>query len=344
MREGCGFFAITPIEVALDKRLTLRQMRVLIALLSFNGDGSNVVWPKREKLAQRANMSLEDVSKATTGLVQLGWVAKEGCGGRSAPTRYRLTIPQTVADCTTVCNSETVADCTTVFNSETVAEHTTVYGETVAEHTTVYGETVAECAETVAECTTKTVASDATGKEKKEKRKKEKKGGTRAREARAAPPPPPNVGVQESGGRAGGSAAATGQPGPPGPPDVVPEAWAEWVQHRAAQGASSSARVLARAREEAAGAGMTLQAFLDAWVYSGYKNFTAEIALNMRERRKTNNGGGGAQMSFAERDRAYQRQRLIDAGLDALVEKPPQNSGEGIIDVTAAAFSFLPKQ
>lgn len=105
-------FSIIPIEVALDKRLTLEQTRVLIALFSFRGKDSYVVWPSRSLISERTGMHINNISVATTRLMNLGWLVKEGAGGNGKSTRYTITIP----------NLETVAEQATVAQSTTVAQ------------------------------------------------------------------------------------------------------------------------------------------------------------------------------------------------------------------------------
>lgn len=70
-------------------------------------------------------MHLTNVSKVTSELCELGWLVKDGNGGKSRATRYRITVPdlQTVADSATVAESatqppQTVADSAT----QTVAD------------------------------------------------------------------------------------------------------------------------------------------------------------------------------------------------------------------------------
>lgn len=103
-------FAIVPLEVMLDKRLTLEMMRVLITLFSFRRKNTDLVFPKRETIAQRCNMHISNISAATTGLVKLGWLTKAGNGGNSRATKYTITIPEIVAEQTTVAQSATVAE------------------------------------------------------------------------------------------------------------------------------------------------------------------------------------------------------------------------------------------
>ena len=89
-------FAIVPVEVCLDDRLTKMQLRVLIALLSFRAKGSDVVWPKRSKISERCGYKENVISRVTTDLCKLGWLEKSGKGGFSSSCNYRLTVPESV--------------------------------------------------------------------------------------------------------------------------------------------------------------------------------------------------------------------------------------------------------
>lgn len=109
-------FSIVPVEVWLDKRLTLEQIRVLGALLSFRGKNTNTVWPKRELLALRCAMPVAKISEATSSLVRLGWLEKNGRGGFSKPTSYTITVPESV----TVAHSVTVPVSATSTVTESV--------------------------------------------------------------------------------------------------------------------------------------------------------------------------------------------------------------------------------
>lgn len=99
-------FAIVPIEVARDRRLTLMQTRVLIALLSFRNKNTNLVFPRRKLIAERCGYTLANISRTTSELVELGWLQKTGSGGRSKASRYRVTVPEQE----TVSEPETVSD------------------------------------------------------------------------------------------------------------------------------------------------------------------------------------------------------------------------------------------
>lgn len=119
-------FAVVPLEVVQDRRLTLEQTRVLVALFSFRNKVTNTVWPSRAAIAERTGMHPSNISSATSALVALGWLSKEGAGGYSKATRYTLCVPDLVKP-TTVAQQATVAESATVAHSatQTVAESAT---------------------------------------------------------------------------------------------------------------------------------------------------------------------------------------------------------------------------
>ncbi|MEQ8409103.1 MAG: helix-turn-helix domain-containing protein [Gammaproteobacteria bacterium] len=86
-------FSIVPIEAARDRRLTKLQLQVLLTLLSFRGKNTDVVWPSRQAICDRCGLALPTISKVTTQLVNLGWLLKDGKGGHSRSTRYRILVP-----------------------------------------------------------------------------------------------------------------------------------------------------------------------------------------------------------------------------------------------------------
>ena len=128
-----NIFAIVPVEVLADKRLTLKQMRVLIGLLSFRAKNSDTVWPKREQLAERCGgMALCQISTATTELCELGWLIKVGQGGKSCSSNYKITVPDfpiTITESVTVIKPVTVTESVT----QTVTESVTLPHQTVTE-------------------------------------------------------------------------------------------------------------------------------------------------------------------------------------------------------------------
>ena len=121
-------FAQVPIQVIQDSRLTLEQLRVLIALLSFGNKHGGSVWPKRALIAERTGMHPANISAATSALVKLGWIEKVGKGGFSKSVCYTIKLSTTVADQATVARSatNTLADSatSTVAHSATRKEQT----------------------------------------------------------------------------------------------------------------------------------------------------------------------------------------------------------------------------
>ena len=110
-------FSIMPVEVFMDDRLSKTELRVLGAILSFRNKNTNLCWPKREQISERCGLSLPKISTATSGLVALGWLQKEGNGGRSKSASYKLNVPDFIPK--TVPNSGTVTNSGTVPNSGT---------------------------------------------------------------------------------------------------------------------------------------------------------------------------------------------------------------------------------
>src|SRR5688500_8769533 len=91
-------FAIVPVEVMMDNRLTLETMRVLVTLFSFRNKITGLAFPSREAIAGRCGMHPSNISAATTKLVELGWLVKDGMGGYSKATKYTICIPDAVAE------------------------------------------------------------------------------------------------------------------------------------------------------------------------------------------------------------------------------------------------------
>ena len=125
--------AVIPLEVIQDKRLTLEQTRVLIALFSFRNKVTNTVWPSRKAIAERTGMHPSNISSATTALVALGWLAKDGLGGYSKATRYTLCSPDLAPKSPARPAASTVAQTATVAEQATVAASAT---QTVARSAT----------------------------------------------------------------------------------------------------------------------------------------------------------------------------------------------------------------
>lgn len=107
-------YIFTTVDVIQDHRLTLIQTRILLAIFSFRDETTNLIFPKRKTLAERAGYSEAIISRTTTQLVELGWLEKIGKGGRSSPCKYKILNPfhpkQTVTESVTVTEPVTVTD------------------------------------------------------------------------------------------------------------------------------------------------------------------------------------------------------------------------------------------
>lgn len=116
-------FAMIPMAAIADKRHTLRTLKVFAAICSFRRDSAAYcVEAGRDEIASRCGLNASIVSTATTELQRLGWLIKQGAGGRGLKTTYTITIPETVSTSETVTKSETVLKYETVSESETVTE------------------------------------------------------------------------------------------------------------------------------------------------------------------------------------------------------------------------------
>lgn len=109
-------FAICPVEVFFDSRLTKNQIRVLGAILTFRNRSTNLAHPKREQLSARLDgMAQTRISATTSELVKLGWLKKTGKGGFSKSTAYEFTVPKHITE--TVTKTVTVTEPVTVTDS-----------------------------------------------------------------------------------------------------------------------------------------------------------------------------------------------------------------------------------
>lgn len=126
--SGDHIISIVPIEVCLDHRLTLTQIRVLVALFSFRNKDTGVAKVKRSTLSERCGYPETRISTTTSELVSLGWIEKEGKGGFSQPSSYRVTTPDlaTITESVTVNGDVTVTRPVTVLRAVTVTEPVTI--------------------------------------------------------------------------------------------------------------------------------------------------------------------------------------------------------------------------
>ena len=83
-------FARVPRTLLVADGITLRDFKVYTAILSFPANAHHERWPGREKIGELTGLPVKVVSRTTTHLQKLGWLAKQGDGGRSRTTRYVL--------------------------------------------------------------------------------------------------------------------------------------------------------------------------------------------------------------------------------------------------------------
>ena len=113
-------FAIAPAEMFQDHRLTLIETRILGILFTFRDKNTNVCYPHRSVIAERAGYSENAVSRGIKGLRDKGWMEVQQRRGSNV---YRVIVPDldTVAEPATVSDPATVAEPAT----DTVAEPAT---------------------------------------------------------------------------------------------------------------------------------------------------------------------------------------------------------------------------
>ena len=99
------------------------QLRVLIALLTFRAKNTDTVWPKRETLSERCGYHVNNISKVTRDLVNLGWLEKVGKGGFSKSSVYKIIVPESL---NTLTEPVTVEENTTLTTPVTVTEPVTL--------------------------------------------------------------------------------------------------------------------------------------------------------------------------------------------------------------------------
>ena len=86
-----NFIMCSP-EVIQDKRLSLNQIKVLLALFSFRNKATNLCFPSRNSIAEKTGIRITTVSEVTTELVSLQWVSKKW---HDSKYKYELTVPDT---------------------------------------------------------------------------------------------------------------------------------------------------------------------------------------------------------------------------------------------------------
>ena len=86
---GENFIYCIP-EILQDKRLSLNQIKVLLALFSFRNKTTNLCFPSRNSISKKTGIRVTTVSDVTTELVSLNWVSKKW---HDSKYKYEITIP-----------------------------------------------------------------------------------------------------------------------------------------------------------------------------------------------------------------------------------------------------------
>ena len=105
MDKSTDSFIFCSREVIQDGRLTLVQIKVLLALYSFRNKNTSLCFPSREAISKRTGIRVSRVSTTTTQLEELGWL-KKFWDAETKHFSYRITVP----DLGTVPESGTVPD------------------------------------------------------------------------------------------------------------------------------------------------------------------------------------------------------------------------------------------
>ena len=269
-------FAMVPVEVALDHRLSKTHLRVLISLLSFRSRNTDTVFPSRRELAVRTGLAETKISTATGELEALGWLQKDGKGGFSRATRYRVTVP----DCLPSVEAKTVTDSVTVDGSKTVTDSVTVDATATVTDLVTVTDSV-----TVTEVVTRGVTEVVTRMPVTEvvTRKEETKEHTNGTDKGQRTKKPASVAK---------------------PQDVDQQTWDDWLAMRKQQHAAVTQTALDRLATEAGKAGMSLAEVLAICCANGWRGFSAAW---MRGRDGAKHAGhcasAAAPKSFAQQER-----------------------------------------
>ena len=115
--DGCIFCSR---EVIQDGRLTLLQLKVLLALYSYRNKDTSLCFPSRGAISKRTGIRITCISKTTTELVKLGWLEKFW-DVSAKKYIYKITVPE--LEVQGVHESRTVHESCTVPESRTEGVH-----------------------------------------------------------------------------------------------------------------------------------------------------------------------------------------------------------------------------
>ena len=116
---------VAPLEALTDSLLSDPERRVLLALFSYRGKVTDLVFPSLDSLSERSNISDKTrVSKITTSLAKKGWLTKKKKGFTGC-NQYTLCMPErlTKLDLDTKLDSDTKLDAETNSNLDSDAKY-----------------------------------------------------------------------------------------------------------------------------------------------------------------------------------------------------------------------------
>jgi hypothetical protein len=79
-----------PMEALTDERLTLRHCKIIVAMNFYSYKNHK---PSRAELAEKTNIPINHISRATRDLCEFGWLLKNGDGGKNMRCDYKLLNP-----------------------------------------------------------------------------------------------------------------------------------------------------------------------------------------------------------------------------------------------------------
>ncbi len=93
MDKATDGFIFCSREVIQDGRLTLLQLKVLLALYSFRNKNTSLCFPSRETISKRTGIRITRISTTTTQLEKLGWIRKFW-DSETKKYNYQITVPE----------------------------------------------------------------------------------------------------------------------------------------------------------------------------------------------------------------------------------------------------------
>lgn len=78
-KSEVGIYSVVPIQILLDGSITPRELKVYIAIASFQGK-SDSCNPSLNEISQRTGINPKKLSSITASLVRKGWLYKKQIG------------------------------------------------------------------------------------------------------------------------------------------------------------------------------------------------------------------------------------------------------------------------